>query len=207
MKTKGRSRRSKKSRVPRPIANGNVLVTFDEVEQTVSNSSSIDTIIQDDFALSKCVGAVTWTVHYDSYRIVKVRYTLTPILTEVVNRPFDDTTSIVGTMPSVCFVLDKDGGETGILYTELRSRAHAKEYKATDTISRTFTPHRLLTVYRSGVSNAYRQDTDTKACLDTSYADVPHYGVKWGMTSASPSNAYVYKVTKKYWVEFCDRKI
>lgn len=196
-------------RVPRPIRyNGPAHVTFSTLDVVQANATT-DQPFALQFRLTDAVGGTPWLSQYDSYRIDKVQVKWIPILTTGVNRPYDDTTTpgTAANIPRLMYALDRDGDDVGsITLTSMKARPNTKSVQMTKGTSITFTPNRLVPIYRVGAVNAYKQDTATKQFIDGSYADVPHYGIIGVVENSAPANVYQYRREVKLWITFAQRK-
>lgn len=201
--------RRPKRRIPRSVKyNGPTHVTFSTLDVAQGNAS-IDQPFAIQFRLTDAVGGTPWLGQYDSYRIDKVQIKWVPVLTTGVNRPFDDTTTpgTAANIPRLMFAIDRDGDDLGgITLASMKARPNHKSVQMTRGASITFTPNRLVPIFRVGAVAAYKQDTSTKQYIDGSYADVPHYGIIGIVEASSPANVYQYRREVKMWVTFAQRK-
>lgn len=156
------------------------------------------------FDLANCIGHGNYCSIFDYYRINWVEVVFQPVLSTVVNRPFDDSTtpSLNQAVPHLITAIDRDDATNPVSYVAMQDRGQVKVAKATNRIYWKFTPNRLTEVYRSTTSTGYKIDRDTKSYLDCGYDDIPHYGMKFVMEAASPARAFVYEIQIKYNVSF-----
>lgn len=149
----------------------------------------------------------SWTTLFDQYRIDKCIIKFTPILTQEVIRPYDDTTNPgINLIPRLTTALDRDDVAAPLSFDDVNQRPLSRTKIATKAISWTFVPNRLVAVYRTGVSSGYKVDTASKDFLDCANSDIPHYGLKWALEAASPSNAYQYRIDKTLVVSLKNRR-
>lgn len=159
------------------------------------------------FFLSDCMGYNNYTAIFDYYRINWVKVRFVPILTQTVNRPYDDSTSPTGgEIPLFVTGLDRDSTTAPVDLNDMLERGHKKVTSAIKPHTWTFTPNRLVQVYESPTSTGYKIDTDTKSFLDCADPTIPHFGLKWVLGAASPSNAYVYEVRITYNISFQQKR-
>lgn len=196
-------------RVPRAIKyDGPANVTFSTLD-TVQANATTDQPFALNFRLTDAVGGTPWLSQYDSYRIDKIQVKWIPILTTAVNRPYDDTTTpgTAANIPRMLYAIDRDGDDVGtITMNTMKARPNHKSVNMTKGTSITFTPTRLIPIFRVGATNAYKQDTASKQFIDGSYADVPHYGIIGIVENSAPANVYQYRREVKMWVTFAQRK-
>ena len=143
---------------------------------------------------------------FDQYRINLVVVKFEPIMTQIVNRPYDDSTTgnLVNAIPRYAVCIDRDDDDVQS-FENIESRKHARVRLATKPITIAFRPSRLVPVYRIGATNAYKVDNSKQYC-DMAYPDILHYGVKFALEASSPSAAYAFRVTTKYYVSLADRR-
>lgn len=175
---------------------------------SIRNSSVADTKGALHFHLSQVPGYLTWRNLFDQYRINSVKVVFTPIMTEIQNRPFDDTTTpnIVNVVPNFACVRDNDDTATPVDYDALTNRAHCRICPATKKQVWNFTPTKLMMVYLTATTTGYKIDPDVKGWLDCAQAGIPHYGLKYALESASPSDAFVYRLDVSMNVSFKNRR-
>lgn len=176
----------------------------------ISNDSTVETKIAFAFRLSDIINFSSWTTLFDQYRIDKVVVKFVPVQTEAVFRPYDDTTNpgaSVSEIPRLCTIIDRDDESSPIDFNQIFQRPQSRTRKATQTITWTFVPNRLVEVYRSATTTGYKVDTNKKEFLDCGYSDVPHYGMKAVLQPTSPANCYQYRIERTYQISLKNRRI
>lgn len=159
------------------------------------------------FDLNNCVGKDDYISIFDYYRINYVTVEFNPVLTSVVNRPYDETTTgaLGGIIPNLITSIDRDSNSSPIGYTEMQLRKN-KTVPATKKVSWKFTPNRLTMVYKTVSTTGYMIDKDTKSYLDCGQPDIPHFGLKFCLQTSSPANAFIYEIRIKYNISFSGKR-
>lgn len=144
---------------------------------------------------------------WDQYRIDKVRITWTPVRTQIVNNLITNTTnpSTVTNIPMYYTALDRDN-ITSISVQNTKQRYGCREQLATKKMSRTFVPTALMAIEGStpiDLGFACRR----RVWIDSSYPNVPHYGVRAAMEAAAPAGVYRLRVDFQVWISFRNRMI
>lgn len=156
-----------------------------------------------DFRLSDVANVAEFTTLFDSYQIVKVSLEFIPDTTTI-NRDITSNLAEAFTTPIVYVHRDLDNATAPTSETQMTERQSVMTHKATDRFTVSLVPQIGREVYRSAVATAY--ETPYKVVwLDTSYSDIPHYGVHVGITptgSSTGSPRFQYKVNVKYWLRF-----
>lgn len=156
-----------------------------------------------DFSLNDVANASEFTTLFDSYQIVKVKLDFIPD-TSNINRPSDSDLAEAYTVPLVYVHRDLDNATAPTSEAQMSQRQSVVVHKATDRFSMSLVPQIGREVYRSAVATAY--ETPYKVVwLDTSYPDIPHYGIHVGISptgSTTGSPRFQYKVTAQYWLKF-----
>lgn len=144
---------------------------------------------------------------WDQYRIDKVRITWTPVRTQQVITNVTSTTNPPGVtnVPMYYTALDRDN-ITNISVQNVKQRYGCREQLATRKMTRTFIPTALMAIEGSTAMDlgfACRR----RVWIDSSYAKVPHYGVRAAMEPAAPAGIYRLRVNFEVWVSFRNRMI
>lgn len=143
---------------------------------------------------------------FDQYRINLVVVKFEPVMTQVVQRPYDDTTTgnLINAIPRYAVCIDRDDDSIQS-FKNIESRKYSRVKLATKAMTVAFRPSRLVPVYRTGATNAYKVDNSKQYC-DMAFPDITHYGLKCAIEHASPAVAYSFRVTTKYYVSLADRR-
>lgn len=160
------------------------------------------------FDLNNCLGYTNYTAVFDYYRINWVKVDFVPILTQLVNRPYDDSTTptLGGEIPEFVTCIDRDSNSAPTSVADLLVRGNKKISNATKRHTWKFTPNRLIQIYESATTTGYKIDSETKSFLDCADPQIPHYGLKYAMAAASPANTYVYEIRITYNVSFQQKR-
>lgn len=175
---------------------------------TIANTTSGPRLGSITFKLSDCLNFNNFTNMFDQYRINTVVVKFTPHMTEMVNKPFDDTTTpgSGATIPNLCVAVDRDDATLPISYNEVKARSKSRIVPATKSLTFKLRPSRLIASYNTGPSDVgYTVDT-TKRWINSSNANMNHFGLKYALEDSSPANAYIYEVEILYYLSFKDRK-
>lgn len=206
MPTKKRNYR-KKQKIPRSIKwkpTNTLQVAMHELTGvTIANDTTAETRGALTFKLSECNYFTRFTAIYDQYRIDKVIVTFRPAMGQVVNKPYDDTTTgvLANACPRFVTAIDFDDNSTPSSLDELMSRSGSRTTLATKQQVRAFKPKRLIQVFRTLTTTGYMPDA-TNRFLDCAQTDIPHYGLKYALDTCSPIRAYIYEVDVKYHITF-----
>lgn len=174
----------------------------------IANGTSGPTLGGIKFSLVDCLNYTNFTAMFDQYRINTVVVKFTPHMTEIVNKPFDDTTTpgAGATIPNFCVAVDRDDATAPTTYNEVKQRNKSRVVPATKSLTFKLRPSRLIATYNTGIGqDAYTVDT-TKRWINSSSPNLNHFGLKYALEDSSPANAYVYQVEIMYYVSFKDRK-
>lgn len=159
------------------------------------------------FDLDNCLDKSDYVVIFDQYRINSVTVTFEPVLSQVVNKPFDDSTSgpgSTGRIPKFISCIDRDSRSNPSDYATVMLKRPNKETLATKKQVWKFKPNRLINIYRPS-TDAYMVDP-SNAWLDAAYSDVPHFGMQFAMEASSPASAFVYEILIKYNISWKNRR-
>lgn len=156
-----------------------------------------------DYRLLDVANHSEFTNLFDSYQICKVQLEFIPDVSNI-NRQIGDTTAAGYTVPLVYVHRDLDNATAPTSEAQMSQRQSVVVKKATDRFTISLVPQIGREVYRTAVSTAY--ETPYKVVwLDTSYSDIPHYGIHVGITptgSASGAPRFQYKIKTQYWLRF-----
>lgn len=209
-KRMSRRKRTYARRIPRPVKSLKADYTAVLRSNTFefANDSLVETKGGYTFALANMINFGQFVQMFDQYRIKWVRCTFRPVLTTVVNRPYDDTTagSAVNQIPKLVTCIDRDDITSAFTYYELKTKQGARENLATKTVSFKFVPNRLVMVYVDPVTTGYKIDSEANAWIDCANNNVPHYGLKYALEVATPKDAYQYEFTWHAMVQFRSRR-
>lgn len=176
-------------------------------QSILSNSTVADEKLALDFNLTDFLTSSEFTAIWDQYRILEIVVVFEAINTQVVNRPYDDTTTSNVVIPFIATCIDRDDASTGLAsYSDLMKRQGTRRHLATQSFKIRFTPTRLAMVYDSPTTTGYKIDRDKWAWLDCATPNIPHYGLKCAMQAATPGNAYQYNISFKAKVQFRGRR-
>lgn len=173
----------------------------------ISNQSSGAVLGGIKFALSDCLNFTNFTSLFDQYRINAVVVKFIPHMSEMMNKPYDDTTTpnATQTIPNLCVAIDRDDAAAPTSYDEVKQRAKSRIVKATRPLTFKFRPSRLIATYDSGLANAYTIDT-SKRWINSNSPNLNHFGLKYALEDCTPASAFIYEVEVMYYVSFKDRK-
>lgn len=202
-----KTRRSRRQRLPMFIQPPDHTIMMSTSGYTLENDTLIDSLGVLSFKLDDFLGYGNWKSVFDYYRINHVTVTFTPIMTQVQQKPYDDTTTgnLVNTVPFLYTAIDRDSNTSPVSIAALTDRRHRKN-DATKKVVYKFTPTRLKMVYRTATTTGYVIDSNTYEFIDCANDDVPHYGLKYGLESASPARGFVYNVDVKASVSFAGKR-
>lgn len=203
-KARPRKRRGKGLAIPNTVKSDFNCIQRDLVELIFSNDAVVETKLSKQFSLSAIQNYTDYTKIWDQYRINMVKIEFIPILTEVVNRPYDDTTTPSGLIPNYCVGIDRDDASAET-YDELRARQYSYLRKATQPLTLKFKPNRLTATYNTAITNGYVVD-NTKKFLDCAYPQIPHWGLKIALQAASPATTYRIQMRVTYFMSYAQRR-
>lgn len=180
------------------------------LEPVLTNNSIVETVDSFTFTLNSVANFTNYTRMFDQYKINKVVVQFIPILTEIVNRPYDDTTTPggapLGDIPNYVVAIDRDDTAVSATYADLKARAYSYVRKSTQPLTICFRPNRLVNIYNGIIgSDAYQIDSSNQ-WLDSGYNGVPHYGLKFAQEVASPRDTYSIMVRTTYYLSFANRR-
>lgn len=194
-------RKSKKYRVANSITTKLSYTPTFLVNSALINSAGIQT-----FAIGDALNASNFLNMYDQFCIKKVTIQWKRILTQVINKPFDDTTvvGLGGSVPTFATCLDYDSQTVALPLADMKNYASYRECLATRSHTRTFTPKMLLQGYRSVTSSCYIPKANQR--IDCNQSSTPHFGVRWFLGTASPAAAFQYEVNITLYTTFYNRR-
>lgn len=177
-------------------------------ETSLNNSAVAITPFSVEFRLVDCINFSTYTTLFDQYRINKIVFTATPVKTQVVNRPYDDSTTAgaILSIPRMTMVIDRDDSALPTTFEEVYQRPNSRTKLATRKFTWVFRPTKLGMVYRSATTTGYKVDFG-RDFIDCGDSDTPHYGLKGVLEAASPNEAYTYRLESKFYISFKNRKL
>lgn len=196
--------------VPRPLAlKANYRCTLKSPDIIFENNNLAEYLVGENFRLDYAQDYGLFTAIFDQYRIVKVRSHFVPVMSEVQVKPWDDTTTVTGSVnaiPMIAFVIDRDDSAGTGTYDDLSNRQGHVIKKGVQPHTVTFRPTRLTMVYKSSTTTGYKVDRNIGDWLDCANADIPHYGLKYAFQSATPKGAYQYRHWTDYVIEWRARR-
>jgi len=207
MKNKKRFNRKRRTglSIPNSVKSDYNCIQRDVSELIFANDSTFEAKLQKTFSLIQIENYTNYTSIWDQYRINMVKVEFIPIMTEIVNKPFDDSTTVTVTrMPNYCVSIDRDDSAPET-YDELRARQYSFIRKATRPLTLKFKPNRLMETYSTATTTGYTVD-NSKKFLDCAYAKIPHWGLKVAMQSASPSACYQIQIRTTYYMSYAHRR-
>lgn len=177
-------------------------------ETFIQNDATATTKFSKSFHLSDCINYSTYTTLFDQFRILKVVYTLTPVKTQLVVRPYDDTTTAgqILAIPRLTTVIDRDDTSIPVDFESIYQRPSSRSTLATRKVTYSFRPTPLAMTFQSPTQTAYKVDW-SKSYLDCGDATTPHFGIKGVLEAASPAQAYTYRVETKIYLSFKNRRL
>lgn len=175
-----------------------------------SNSSLSQTTGALSFQLQDMPDHALYTSMFDQYRFNKVVVKFIPTMTTVVNRPYDDTTTIsVVDGCRLAAVIDRDDDATPSTadgYEKTLHRQGSRSVSAGQPMTITLIPTRLAMVYRTATTTGYKVDNNYKEFNDCAQHDIRHFGVKYALQPYAPANCFQYRVQLTYYLSFKDRR-
>lgn len=202
-------RRVMRTRIPRNLLTGNLMHVKLRTENplVVSNDNVIAVKGSYQFKLTDCLNSTRYTQMFDQYRLNKV--VIKWRVLRVTNITAENTTVLAPlggftNIPNFVSVVDFD--DTLVVdYDDVRERYGSRVRPATRPGTDIITPKVLSEAYRSTTSSAYIPKA--KQWLDSTYNDVPHFGLKWAMQPSEPAGQYAIEGTVTYYVSFKNRMI
>lgn len=153
------------------------------------------------FSLDQLPSYTEFTNLFDSYKIDKIVMRFIAVHTQQVSAEVSNAAVPAVTQPRVYTVIDYDDDSTPTAITELTQYSNCRIRQAGRSFKIILRPKVAVQVYRSAVTTAYAApDKTTK--LDCAYADVPHFGVKFAMTSNATNGYFGYDVNIDYYCSF-----
>lgn len=177
-------------------------VRYIETEQTIASNDFGFTSSSMTFSLNKLTFPAEFTGLFDQYQIVKTETTFQPDIQQV-NQLIGSSVANALTIPKIYVIRDLDN--TGTITEDVaKERQDVVIKQATQKFSVSMVPQVSREIYRSTTQTAYEVPYQL-TWLDCSYSDVPHYGLRFGITnSESSQNAvkFEYVIRSRYWVRF-----
>lgn len=165
------------------------LVLKDLTVPLIQNNSLNVTWYTRSFRVNEFGSWSNWKFLYDRHRVNWVKVTGVPIASQVIQKPFDDTSGTATTVPDVAWIIDRDDKVQPTDFNDLCVRGSCRRQPMTKGFSFTFSPNKLKMVYLSPTDTGYVID-QKKDFVDNSDDTVPYYGLKMGVQPATPSSAY-----------------
>lgn len=210
LKNKTKRKPARKYNLPMRISNRPVytITTYNTLDNQIENDSIAFQKGFLNFTLDQAQGYSQYTAIFDQYRINWVKVEFVPVMTQAVNRPFDDTTTPLATqvIPRFIVAMDRDDVTNPTSYESLMVKRPNKEVLATQKLSWKFTPNRLVMMYRTGTTTGYKVDTQVNEFLDCAQTDIPHYGLKWAIEASSPTRGFIYETKVTYNISFRSKR-
>lgn len=154
------------------------------------------------FSLNKLVLPGEFTSLFDQYQIVKTETTFQPDI-QMVNQLVGSNVTNAFILPKVYVIRDYDN--VGTITEDVgKERQDVIIKQATQKFTVSIVPQVSREVYRSSVTSAYEIPFKL-VWLDCTTNDIPHYGLRYGITpSGSVTNnvKFRYKIRSRYWVRF-----
>lgn len=168
------------------------------------NASSGETNVYKNFQMSQIYQSINYQTLFDSYRINAVEVNVIPVMSTVVNRPYDDTTTgnVVTATPMWCAVIDLDSIDAET-FENMRNRKGAIVRKGTQGAKFKFTPRIHNESAGGGVTTPNGR---FNTICDMASPDINHYGLKFVVQGASPSVSYNLRIETKYYMSFFSRR-
>lgn len=153
------------------------------------------------FNLQEVAQYTDFTNMFDSYQICKVKVTFSPDIEQV--------TQLVGStlpndfiIPSFYVCRDHDNTVAPSDEATIASRSETIRVPATKPVTVSLVPQIGREIYRTAVSTAYETPYEV-VWLDNVYADVPHYGLLYGMSATAGTingPQFKYNIKTQYWI-------
>jgi len=170
------------------------------VRYTDIKNSSVPTFGAISHTFNDLPNASSWTALFDRYRFLGVKITFQSV------GVMTNTSPATYSVPEFATVVDFDDDTAATSMSQLQRCATFCGHRASSSIVRHYLPRATRPVYISGVSTGY-QEADPMSWMDLAYPSIPFYGVKWGMTEASPTaQAGWYIVTAEYLIEVAGQR-
>lgn len=134
-----------------------------------------------DFRLVNAVGSTEFTTLFDKYKITGIKY-------KIMYQCNDAQVAGSQVLPIIHYAVDTDDSSTPASLTAVQERSNTKSkvFGNTQTISFFLRPKVAASLYQSSISTGY--EVKKAPYINSSYASIPHYGVKVWMNN-------VYMVT------------
>jgi hypothetical protein len=174
----------------------------------ITNITTGPTLGSIKFNLGQCLNNTAFTDLFDQYRINLVVVKFMPQNTQIVNKPYDDTTTPTtgGFIPKFVVCQDRDDATVPASYNEVKARQRSILVEATKPITIKMRPSRLIASYNTGATDfGFTVDT-TRRWINTANQNMDHFGLKYALEPASPANAFSYNVEIYYYMSFKNRK-
>lgn len=180
-----------------------ICYTGDEI---ISSENQVEYTNAITFQFAQITNYTYYAQLWDQYRINYVKVEFIPVLTQTVNRPYDDTTTpnLNTVMPCLFAVIDRDDSNTASS-AEIKSRQGHRVVKAIQPMKWSFSPSTLTPVYAGSVSAFGYKVNLNKQWLDMGNTGVVHFGLKYALETQSPKNAYVYRIRKTFYISLRKR--
>lgn len=190
--------------IPRTLkAEYNTIIWEDsEYNLLPSNGTTSETFVGKIFMFSECHLSTNYSAIFDQYRINQVEIIIQPIMTQVVQRPYDDTTTanLVNAIPRYSVVIDVDNiGVT--TFESMESASNSLTRLATKGCRLKFCPRVLMTN-----ADGAKISNKEKPIIDMATPSVKYYGLKFALEPASPANAYSFRIQTKYYMSFFNKR-
>lgn len=146
------------------------------------------------FNLASLPNATEFTNLFDQYKIMKVKLDFIPF-GDTVNLPISTmsgSTSLVSPGGPLITAIDYDDNTTPGAASDLLQYQNSKVTPVPRRLKMSLRPKFATEVYRSATTTGYGARS---GWLDTDYANIPHYGVKYYMNAPSAvSSSFSYQV-------------
>lgn len=173
-----------------------------ETEQTIESVDFGFTSGSMTFTLQKLVLPGEFTNLFDQYQIVKTETTFQPDCQQI-DQLLGSNAVNAFTIPKIYVVRDYDN--TGSITEDVaKERQDVIIKQATEKFSVSMVPQVTREIYRGIATTAYEVPFKL-VWLDCTYNDVPHYGLRFGITgsqSATNNVKFKYVIRSRYWVRF-----
>lgn len=180
------------------------------LESSIVALSGSQTCAGYSFKLSDMDNSTQFTSLYDEYRIALVVARFVPIgpaASANVNVAWNESvaSNVTGSftqtsLPRIFSAIDDNDATTPSGITEIADRGNCRWSMYGRTHTRILRPKPAMAVYNGVASTGYAT-APRRAWLNSSYPDVPHYGLKVGVDTARDSTFY-WRVMFTYYVQF-----
>jgi hypothetical protein len=160
---------------------------------TVQSSTTVSVLGGRSFKLNDAPTYASWTALFDKYRIHEIEL-------HFVASGIQENVSTSQVAPVFATALDFDNDTAPASIAEVLRRSRSTECVGTSNLKRHFVPRVAKEVY-NGVASTNYQEAEPRVWLDCASAATPHYGIVYGMGTAS-TTSYVYRVHCRMRVEF-----